>query len=149
MKHKKNEFGLYVVQIEDQKYEFEKWGAEDALETLLEIGVLVGKPLGMAVASAMDEGGIDKKLDPNMIGLIMDALTTRFNVKEVKAMIIRLASKGVMLDGKQIVFNKHYEDRLELAFQVAYAALEVQYGNFMNAVLGLLGAKAPRVKNKS
>lgn len=141
----KNETGLYEVEVDGAKYEFEKWGADEALDVLLQFVPLVGKPLGTAVAAFMgEEKGIDAEIDPNMIGLIVDALTSNFDKKTIKSLFVKLSSEKVLCDGKKFSFNTHYQDRLDHMFKVVQAALEVQYGNFFAALLGMFGKFTPK-----
>lgn len=143
--------GLYEVSIGEEKYQFVKWNAEEALDVLLDIVPLVGKPLG-AAASAFAGGGdsiLDKDVDPNAIGAIIESLTSNFNKSTVKSIIIKLCSDQVMCDGKVVKFKSHYTDRMGLVFKVCQANLEVQYGNFFDAIRDLLPAArmAPAVRN--
>ena len=150
----KNEVGMWEIDIDGSRYEFEKWGAEDSMDALLDLAALVGKPLGMGVSAIFgkDEGGgkdkglFDKEFDPNIIAVIMDALTDRISTNKAtcKMLIKKFASDKVMCDGKRITFNTHYQDRLDHLFRVVKAALEVQYGNFFAAFLGASGIKIPQ-----
>jgi hypothetical protein len=141
----KTEEGLYEVEVQGSKYQFEKWGAEEALDTLLEMVPIVGRPLGTALGAIVgkDKKNIaDKEIDPELVGLMIDALTVNFNKGAVKTLIKKLCSEKVLCDGKKIIFNTHYQDKLDVIFLVVGAALEVQYGNFFGALLGLFGTKS-------
>lgn len=141
---KKNESGLFETDIEGHKYEFEKWGAEDATDVLLDIATLVGKPLGVGIATVVDKlkgDKLDEKIDPNLVGSIVEAMTEKAGTHKamVKGLIKKLSSEKVLVDGKPIAFNSYYQDRLDLVFKVVSAALEVQYGNFFAAITGPVG----------
>jgi len=155
----KNESGLYEVQIGEEMYEFEKWGAEESLTTLLKIAKIVGKPLGVVIAGIMGDeapkeetlfekkGLIDKNLKPEVIAMILEAITGNIDEAVCVSLIKKFSSEKVLCNGAKIVFSKHYEDRLEVAFQVVNAGLGVQYGNFLNALLAVLPVKGV-VKSK-
>jgi hypothetical protein len=146
MEIQKDETGLYVADIDGQKYAFAKWGAEESLDVLLELVPMVSGPIGSAVSAVFggdkDEAKsiLDKELNADAIGMVFKGLTTGFNKKSVKDLIIKLTSRDVLCDGLKISFNRHYQDKLSLMFKVARAALEVQYGNFFADVKGLAGS---------
>jgi hypothetical protein len=155
MASEKNEKGLYEVRIDDCVYEFEKWGAEDSLETLLRIAKIAAKPIGLAIAGfigpvAGEEGVkasevFDREIRPDMIAAAFSALTDSFNEKEAMAIIKKFAIQGILVDGKKPVsFNLHYKDRLDHCFKVVAAGLEVQYGNFSSALIGLIDSMSPK-----
>lgn len=148
MSHTKNEVGMYEVLVDDHKYEFEKWGAEDASDALLDIITIVGKPLGMgaAVLFSKNEDGEKQKADPDLIGSIMEALTTNVgkNKATVKMLIKKLSSEKVLCDGAKINFNLHYKDRMSHMLKVVSSGLEVQFGNFFEELLGRSGITVPQ-----
>jgi hypothetical protein len=148
----KNEIGLYETEIDGDKYEFEKWGAEDASDVLLDIITIVGQPLGMGAAALFgkDEDGvkgIDRDMDPDIIGKIMESLTGNVgkNKLVVKSLLKKLSTDRVQCNSKPIAsFNIHYRDKLFHMTKVVRAGLEVQFGNFFDAVLGQNGIKVPK-----
>lgn len=149
MKHEKNDEGMYEAKIGDEVYAFEKWDAEESLDVLLEIARIIGKPLGAMVGTMMTGQKLDQEMDPNMLATIFEGLTQSFDKKVVKEIIIRVTSRRVLCDGAKIEFKIHYQEKLDVMFQVLKAGLEVQYGNFFAALLGVVGAKSPRgIKNK-
>lgn len=141
----KNESGLYEVEIDDKKYEFEKWGAEESLSNLIKLSKIIGKPLGLAIGAFKQEEKEEtslfdtdmKDINIDMLGLALQALTENLDESACIALIKKLSSQHVLCDGAKINFNTHYADRLDHLFRVVGAALEVQYGNFFAAVLGL------------
>lgn len=139
----KNAAGLYEQEVDGSVYEFEKWDADTALDVLLDIVPLVGGPLGAALGSIATGEGLDTELNPQMIGLIFEALTKNFSKSAVKPLIIKLSSEKVFSDGKKIVFKTYYQDRLMHMFKVVHAALEVQYANFFEELFALVGTKSP------
>lgn len=152
----KNETGLYEAEIDGQKYEFEKWGAEEALSNLLKLSKILGKPLGIAFGAVgkPEEGMpgqklLDKELDPNIIAMAIEALTNNLDEASAISLIKKLSSQNVFCNGAKIIFNVHYQDKLDHLFKVVYAALEVQYGNFFSAVLGLVGTKQRGVMKRA
>lgn len=135
---KKNEHGLYEVDVDGIGYEFEKWGADESLDTLIEISQLVGKPVGMAISAIFGKEGLEKELDPNLMGTLFDSLFQNFSKEKTKPIIKKLCSEKVMCKGRKITFNEHYQDKLMHCFKVVQANLEVQYGNFFEELLALL-----------
>lgn len=147
MKPVKNaDTGLYEVEIDDIKFEFQKMGAEEGLDLLLEVSKLVGKPMGMAIAAFVGnkeerEAGasaLDREIDGKMLGTAMEALTQGFADGSAKKLIKKLSSEKVLANGAKIAFNTFYEDRFDLMFKVVWAALEVQHGNFIAGLLGFV-----------
>lgn len=157
MKPVKNESGLYEVIIDERKYEFEKWGAEDSTDTILDIAAIAGKPIGLGIATIFKkddvEGkkGLDKAFDPDVVGMILESLSERVGTNKsiIKALIKKLSSDKVLCDGAKIQFNTHYQDCLDHLFRVVRAALEVQYGNFFAAFLALQPGSPAKAINKA
>lgn len=136
--------GLIEKEIDGIKYEFEKWGAEEALDTLLKISKVAGKSLGIALSSltTTEEG-------PNFLALAFDALTGNMDEKLCMSLVKKLTSEKVFCQGAKIQsFSVHYQDRLMHMFKVAQAALEVQYGNFFEELLGIVGVTRTAVSNR-
>lgn len=148
MSASKNSAGLYELEIDGEKYEFEKWGADEGVDVLLDIARIVGKPLGMAIGSLMgsDEDGnkgADKSFNPDVIAQIMEALSQSLDKATCKVLIKKLSSEKIYCNGAPIKFNLHYQDRYSHLMKVVSAATEVQFGNFFGAVLGVAGVKMP------
>ena len=137
----KTESGLFSVEIDGQTYEFQKWGAEESLDVLLDLAKILGKPLGSAMAAFA--GGeslpiIDRDFKPEIVALIFEGLTSSLDKVLVKAIVKKVASDKVFCEGKPVKFDAHYQDRLPHLFKVVQAGLEVQYGNFYAAVLDIM-----------
>lgn len=141
---KKNDSGLYEVVIDDKTYEFEKWGAEDSLDVLLDISQLIGGPVGSAIGDLFNKEGMHTEINGAMLGMVMEGLTKNLKKEIVKPLIKKLCSEKVLCEGKPIKFNVHYADDLMHMFRVVKAALEVQYGNFFVAFQGVVGRKQKR-----
>lgn len=140
---RKNEAGLWEVPVDSHVYEFEKWGAEESLDTLLDISAIIGGPIGSAIAKAFAPGaeGMESQVDVSMLGVVLDQLFKNMRKDVVKPLIKKLCSERVLCDGKPIKFNLHYQDDLMHMFRVVKAALEVQYGNFFEGLQGAVGFK--------
>lgn len=143
MAHKKNEAGLFEVEIDGHLYEFEKWDAEESLDALIDIAKIIGKPLGAAIGGYFGKKGegdlLDKEVNPDVMGMVFDALTERLDKTTVKGLIRKLCADKVFCAGKPINFKMHYQGKMGHMFKVVKAALAVQYENFFDDVLGLLG----------
>lgn len=142
---KNDETGLWEVEVDGINYAFTKWGAEESLANLLKLSKLIGKPLGLAMGAFAKEGDkslFDKEINFDILSLAIDALMSNMDEAMCISLIKKLSSQGVLFgEGAKITFNTHYEDRLDHLFKVVYAGLEVQYGNFFNAMLGLASKK--------
>lgn len=145
----KNDSGLYETDIDGEKYEFAKWGAEAATDTLLDLSGIISKPLGAGVGALFgkkekeDEGVEVKKSQAESIGLIMEALLDRVSANKqiCKTLIKKFATENVLCNGQKIVYDTHYKDRLPHLFKVVQAGVEVQFGNFFGEFLGSVGVK--------
>ena len=136
--------GLYEVSVDGLKYEFSKWGAEEALDVLFDISKITGKPLASAVAGMFSKDSEDKsKVSPEIIGEIIGALMDRLDKKTCMALIKKLSSEKAWCEGAKISFDTHYQDKFDHLYRVIRAALEVQYGNFFAAFQGALGIRFP------
>jgi hypothetical protein len=127
--------------IDGDEYLFTKFGAKKALQVFFKLSAIVGEP--MAVAFGSLEPGKKKVLDADMnmegIGKAIAVLTSRLDHPDAIQLIETIAgSPACLCNGKQIVFDKHYEGRLDHLLRVVTAAMEVQYGNFFGAILGSL-----------
>ena len=137
----KNAAGLYEVEVDGLKYEFEKWGAEESLATLLKLSRLVGKPLGQAMAGlSFNEDKTKVEINFDIAGEAIGALMQNMDEDLSMSLIKKLCSEKCLCNGAKINFNVHYQDKLDHMFKVVAAALEVQYGNFFVALLGSAGA---------
>lgn len=134
---------LIKKDVDGFEYEFSQFGAKRSLRTLIRLSKVLGKPLSLLLGSMNGSGKLlDKSLDMDMIGLALNALTENMDSAEVISLIEELTSGDACLcDGKKIIFDSHYEGRLDHLFKVLYAALEVQYGNFFGAMVALQGPK--------
>lgn len=139
----KNESGLYETEVDGKKYEFEKWGADESLDVLMDLTAMMGPALGGAVHSVMSGDGLDTDINAGMIGSIMESMTKNLKKDIVKALIKKLCADKVLCDGKKIVFNVHYADDLFHMFKVVKAGLEVQYANFFSAARGAVAPGRP------
>lgn len=143
---RKTDAGLWATEIEGITYEFEKWGAEDATDTLLDLTKITGKSLAVAIGSILSKDGEEKKsINPDIIGQIVDCLMQGLSDKATcKALIRKFSSEKCFCNGAKINFDQHYRDRLFHMILVIKAALEVQFGNFFGALLGSAGITVPK-----
>ena len=147
MAFNRTEHGLHQKDIGGHSYEFMKWGAEEALDALLDLSAVIGKPLG-ALAPHMDLAAAQERrleIAAEAIGPALEALATQLgsNKPLCKALLKRLATKGILCDGREIVFDAHYKDRLPHMLDVALAALEVQFGGFFAGASAAFRVRPP------
>lgn len=145
----KNAAGLHEAEIDGKVYEFTIWGAEESLDTLIDIAALVGKPLSHLGAKAFADGaaGIKGELSVEVLEAVLAGIIEQVTTKRemVTRVIKRLGSHKVFCDSKRVDFDHHYRNAFGHLVRVARAALEVQYGNFFDAAtdLGVLRATPP------
>lgn len=132
--------GLQQKDIGGHSYEFSKWGAEEATDTLLDIATIVGKPLAAAAGRLDVDAAMERRLElpTDAISTIIEQLTGQVGLhkKLCMGLIKKLATRGVLCDGRAINFDSHYQDALPHLLDVVAAALEVQFGNFFGGALG-------------
>ena len=131
--------------VDGEVYSFSQFGAKKSLRMLIKISKIVGKPLSLAFASAEGPGKLsDKTVNPNTLAQAVEALMERMDEDEVISILESLTSGDACLcNGKKVDFNGHYEGNLSHMFKVLKAALEVQYGNFFDALSEYLSLGTP------
>ena len=125
----KNAAGLHECSIGKHTYEFVKWNADESLDALLDISIVVGKPLAVIA----ERGGVTADLNRSAIECIVESLTDNLagNRQMVMNLVKKLATNKMYCDGKEVgSFTAHYEDRLSHAFEVVTANLNVQFKHF-------------------
>lgn len=141
--------------VDGSTYQFEQFNTTLSLNVLIRLSKIVGKPLALALGAVFgDEQGkgkdeaarslLEQDLKPALLAEAMDALMLRLDEKETIELIKTLAAGKVLADGRPVVFDVHYEGRLDHLFRVVQAALEVQYGNFFGALIARVGSFSPR-----
>lgn len=144
----KNEAGRYEVVVPwhdgEHRFEFQKWGAEDQTDTLLDLMAVGGSALG-SIASLVGAGsGLDTELTSSLFSGLMKQLTEGLTRDRAmtKRLVKKLSSDRVICDGVTVNWADRYKEDLALMFAAAKANLEVQYGNFFAAVAHLLPARS-------
>lgn len=142
---------LAKKEIDGHVYEFEQFGAKKATKLLVRIARIAGQPMAIAGAEiAKSKDGVAERLNSvSLITSIVGSLTEKLDENEVLDLIESfVANEKVLCDGKKIVFDTHYQQRLDHMFRVLWAALEVQYGNFFGALSAFLPSARPPVSNR-
>lgn len=148
--YKSSQSNLPCADINGIPYEFEVWGAEDALDTLLQLTGVLSKPLSSAVLGAATgtnnwraalaamkaSGGLEAT-----VGHLSDQLLS--NRPAVMGLIKKLSAYKVLKNGAPVEFARDYKGDLATPFRVAAACLEVQYGNFFDALRAIGGNTSP------
>lgn len=138
---KQTETGLWGAEIDGLQYEFQKWGADDSLRVLSRIARIIAEPAGVVIGNLVvgSKGDIKKLLDfdfdEDMIAKAIRSLMLNLDEDVNLALIKKISSEGVMCNGAKISFNTHFQDKLDHLYDVVLAGLEVQYGNFLGALL--------------
>lgn len=131
----KTPHGTFAADVDGHTYEFEKWGAEEATGTLLDISSIIGRPIG-GIAALKDK--VSRKPNGKMEitgdvgGRIAELLAEQLGTQKplIMTLLIKLASYKALCDGKSFRFDTHYSDRLGHMLRVVAAGLEVQFGSF-------------------
>jgi hypothetical protein len=155
---------LVAKTIDGRLYEFEQFKTSTAVRVLAKLTKVLGEPLAVAMSSFFKaskgsneaqkldpETGVpissrrmlDQEVDPNALAKAVGLLIERLDEVDVVDLIEQLVAKSVLCDHKPVIFEMHYQGDIGHLFRVIAAALEVQYGNFIDAITGpLLQAKA-------
>lgn len=137
---------LLKKEIDGSTYEFEQFGAKKSTKLLIRLTKIIGPALSIAFseitkAKSKEEA---KKLSGAVFGQAIQALILNVGDEdEAVALMETFASEKCLCDGKKIVFDSHYQNRLLHLGKVLAAALEVQYGNFFGAIQGVVAPKRP------
>jgi len=128
--------------IDGETYGFQQFGAKQALKVLTRLTKIVGEPMALAFTAAKGEGKLSTRdIDPDILASAVRALMERLDEDNVVDLVETLTASHLLCNGKQIVFDVHYEGKLGHLFKVLMAALEVQYGNFFGEFLAKQGIK--------
>lgn len=124
----KTEQGTYSFTVKDsfdneRTFEVQKYGAEEATDTLLDLTAICGDALGTANVT-------------NMVSSLFRGLKTDRAL--AKRLIKKLSSDRMLCDGVTIRYDKLYEDDLLLSFKAIYGNIEVQFGHFLDKAAALL-----------
>jgi hypothetical protein len=128
-----NPDGTWSATIGDKNFDFSKWGAEKALLTFAEISRIAAAGLGDA--SIMLNQANRDELAGTIVSLIVKGIGEGLggNPKQTLALVKRLCCDDVHCDGQPMrheLFDTFFREDIFFAFEVARAALEVQYSSF-------------------
>lgn len=137
---------LVSKNIDGSKYEFQQFGASHSLKVLTKLTKICGESITLAMTATKGSGNFfDREFDSDVLGKAVRSLVDKLDEDQVIDLIEELTARHVLCDGKQFVFDAHYEGRLDHLFKVLGAALEVQYGNFFGALTK--SDKLPGIRN--
>ncbi len=136
--------------VDGDVYEFSQFGTKESLRVLSKLSKILGKPIALGFAALgtdpkkpepevegeQKKSLFDREINKEILAQAIDAFTERLDENEVIDLIETLAGKNVLCNGKPVIFNSHYEGKIAVLFKVVAAALEVQYGNFFDALSG-------------
>ena len=128
-------------EIDGFDYTFYQLGALKSHSLLLKIGKIVGPAFGaMANSQGEDEKGLSSLLDSKIdLQKVIEELMERADEKVIESIITTLGSQihytdndddGGVLNNNTII-DQHFKGRLQSMYKVLYAALEVQYSDFL------------------
>lgn len=139
---------VIVKQIDKRNYQITQFMTSKSISTLKRLGQIVGEPLGVVFALAQD-GEDDSKREKMsavneaaLIGNVVKTLFDKFDEKDGQKLIEDLSSGDTLLCNNQnIDFESHYQGELGHLIKVVMAVLEVQYGNFLGEIVGLVKSR--------
>lgn len=150
----KNEQGLYSTVIDGKTYEFSKWNTEDALDTLFDIGSVVGGPLGALGSQFSSKDKLREDIPQTAFDKLLVRLSEQLgsNRPTVMRILRKLGTHQLFCESKQVSFDAHYKDNLAHLFKVVRSNAEVQYESFFSALgegsMGGLLARATKAPAK-
>jgi len=122
--------------IDGTNYTITQFGATKSMKLLTRLSKIVGEPLG-EIASGFDskKNLLDQEFDGKMIGHAVKALVDNLDedhvVDTLKQLLSCVLHNGATLDK---TFDIHFQGRLGHMFKVVFAALEVQYKDFLGGI---------------
>lgn len=149
---KKNDAGLYDVEIDGKTYSFSKWRTTESLNNLKKLAKIVAEPLGLVVGNVIAGGRdevkslLDLNFQPEMVSNAARALMENMDAEGTTDLIKKFSSGSVLCEGAKIDFETHYQEDLLLLCKVVAAGVEVQYGGFFAGIVGQIGTLSPKPK---
>jgi hypothetical protein len=131
--------GLGDVYKRQVHYLATQYPARQALQLLIRLSKVVGKPLGILTAQTDDE-----QTKKNLIGEAIDALTQKIEADETLNLVEQILKCVTIFDGdtnRQIIFDIDFQGRLGHLFKLLKEVLSFQYADF----LGDLAAITPKM----
>lgn len=133
--------------IDGVKYTFYQFNPRLGMKVLVKLAKIFGEPLGMIGESVISKGFknvLASEVKELPVSKMVNSLVTRLDDSEVTELIDNLCD-NIICDGKNLkeIFDVHFQGEYLRLFKVVKAALEVQYGNFFAAILGLLESNPP------
>lgn len=118
-----------------------------AMDLLVDVSKVVGPSLGALLDAAESKGNGGSVLDLDItsptISNALGALLERVDKKTLRSMIDQLVpvsmADGVKLEG---AFDIHFRGRLGSMFKWLFFALQTQFGDFIDALVGATGQGA-------
>lgn len=149
MKPEKTAQGLWALSIKDKTFEFQKWGAEEQTDTLIDLMSVVGPALGSLANVYKQADDIDAQLSDGVVQKLVGALSSGLSKDKAmsKRLMRKLSSDRILCDGRSINYDTFYQEDLLLAFQVMRAAITVQFGPFFQGVGSLMPARPAAEKS--
>lgn len=128
----KNAQGLYEADIDGVSYEFSVWRTRRALQTLIDVAEIGGEFMAKGAGLLGKSGALTAEVDPEALSQVVEALVRGMTKDKNNTLnlVERLVTEGVVRNGKQVQFERDFEQNFVHLFKVVRAALEVQYGSF-------------------
>ena len=127
---------LIKREIDGHTYQFEQLGARQSIKVMIRLGKIIGKPFAVSVGAYQ---GKDKPLNTSILSEAAASLCQSMDETETLSLLELLTAEKALCDGKKIDFDTHYEGKIPHLFKVLKIALDVQYGNFPDALSEFLG----------
>ena len=124
------------IEIDGVQYVVIQYGAVQSLKILARITKLVEAPIEVLIDSGGEEANIDNLVIAKMLSAIAKNLDEDDMIRTIE-----LIFKDVKSGGNNIIFDVHFQGRLDHMFRVLGAILKAQYGNFLEKAVGLVSTK--------
>ena len=133
--------------IDDVHYLVTQYPARLALQLLVRLSKIIGKPLGILTAQTDDE-----EVKKNLIGEAIDALTQRIDADETLNLVEQLLKCVTIFDGntnRQIIFDIDFQGRLGHLFKLLKEVLSFQYADFLGDLAAITPTMAASKKREA
>ena len=124
--------GLEEVRVDGELYQIGQWHIDKSLEILVWLTKTVGESIANLATTGDLESLMDKEIS-EVIGPAITALVPKLQEKEVQQRCRDIVAE-VLHEGRQIVYDVHFQGRVGHLFKLMAEVLKVQYKDFFGAL---------------
>ena len=137
--------GLEEARVDGELYQIAQWQVDKSLEIL----VWLTKTMGESFAGILQTGNSEELLDQDITELLAPAianLVPKLNERDVQKKCREIVEE-VLHEGRQIVYDIHFQGRVGHLFKLMVEVLKIQYRDFFGALSaskplgGVVGAR--------